>query len=217
MEVKKILKEHIDKAKDKACFTCSFQVEDVVILHLLLDIKRDIPVLFIDTGYHFQEVYEFINKLHEEWKFNLKVIKPDIDVEDFEKRYGKLYESDPNLCCKLRKVEPLFREIKNYDLWITGLRREQSPTRANLEIVENIRLPDGKEITKLNPLAHWTWKEVWNYTVKEGLPYLKLYDEGYTSIGCKPCTSLPVRKDDLRSGRWGGKKLECGIHTFYRE
>jgi len=77
MEVKKILKEHIDKAKDKACFTCSFQVEDVVILHLLLDIKRDIPVLFIDTGYHFQEVYEFINKLHEEWKFNLKVIKPD--------------------------------------------------------------------------------------------------------------------------------------------
>ncbi len=217
MKVKEILREHIEKLGEKACFTCSFQVEDVVILHMLLDIKRDIPVLFIDTGYHFDEVYEFVDKLLNEWKFNLKIIRPDLETEEFEKRYGKLYKSNPDLCCKLRKVEPLFNELKKYDLWITGLRREQSPTRANIEVVERVTLPNGKEIVKLNPLAYWTWKDVWNYTVREGLPYLSLYDEGYTSIGCKPCTTLPVKKDDPRSGRWGGKKLECGIHTFYKE
>ncbi len=217
MEAKEILKKYIHEFGEKSCFTCSFQVEDVVILHMLLDIKRDIPVLFIDTGYHFEEVYRFVDRLLNEWNFNLKIIKPELEVTEFEKKYGKLYKSNPDMCCKLRKVEPLFKELRNYKLWITGLRREQSPTRANLEIVERVVLPDGKEIVKLNPLAYWTWREVWDYTVREGLPYLKLYDEGYTSIGCEPCTTIPTREDDPRSGRWGGKKLECGIHTFYKE
>ena len=217
MDIRELLKAHIYKHGDGSCFTCSFQVEDVVILDMLRDIKRDIAVIFIDTGYHFPEVYDFVDKLRREWDINLKVVRHNMEVKEFEKVYGKLYEKDPDMCCKLRKVEPLLRELENYTLWITGLRREQSPTRANLQIEEHTTLPSGKRIVKLNPLAFWTWKDVWKYTVDKKIPYLKLYDIGYKSIGCKPCTSLPVDEKNPRSGRWGGKKLECGIHTFDKE
>jgi phosphoadenosine phosphosulfate reductase len=117
----------------------------------------------------------------------------------------------------LRKVEPLFAALEGYQVWFTGLRREQSPTRAKLEVFEQAQLRSGRTIAKVSPLAHWTWKQVWQYARENGLPVLELYDRGYTSIGCEPCTALPASGDNLRSGRWGGKKLECGIHTFTPE
>lgn len=205
----------IDQAlTGKACYTCSFQLEDVVLLHHLLQRDPNIPVLFLETGYHFQATYAYRDQLTREWKLNLHNLMPVQTVSEQEAQLGKLYSIEPARCCQLRKVDPLFTALENYDVWFTGLRREQSPTRAKLEVVETANLRSGRTIAKVSPLAHWTWKQVWQYAREHGLPILELYDQGYTSIGCEPCTALPASDDNLRSGRWGGKKLECGIHTF---
>ncbi len=217
MGIETLLRRCIERHGNGSCFTCSFQVEDIIVLDIVRSIKEDISVIFLDTGYHFPEVYEFVDRLEKEWNLNLKVVKPEAEVGEFEEKYGKLYETDPDKCCKLRKVQPLLKELENYTLWITGLRREQSPTRANLQIEEVAMLPSGKKIAKLNPLAFWTWKELWKHTMERGLPYLELYDQGYRSIGCQPCTSIPIDDSNPRSGRWSGRKLECGIHTFDSE
>ncbi len=210
--------EVLREAKGKrTVFTCSFQIDDVVLLHMLLKENLSFDVLFLDTGYHFEEVYSYMEKLKRDWGFKLILAKPELSVQEFERKYGKLYEKNPDLCCKMRKVMPLLKSLENYEVWITGLRREQSPTRRNLQPKELIRLPSGKEILKLNPLCDWTYKEVWSYQRAHSIPYLSLYDEGYTSIGCKVCTQKPKDPNDPRSGRWGGKKLECGIHTFHKE
>jgi len=106
------------------------------------------------------------------------------------------------------------RALQPFDVWLTGLRREQSPTRRSLKVIEQHTLPDGKTLLKVSPLAAWDWTQVWNYTVEHGIEYLPLYDTGYPSIGCEPCTAIPAVGSDARSGRWNGTKLECGIHTF---
>jgi phosphoadenosine phosphosulfate reductase len=196
------------------CLTCSFQAEDMIVLHMLRKVRPDIPVLFLDTGYHFPETYEYRDRMTRQWNLNLVNVEPLLTVEAQETQFGKLYQDHPDQCCKLRKVEPLLRALAGYDLWFTGLRREQSPTRATIEQVETHKLPSGRQLLKVNPLAFWTAKEVWSYLRIEEIDYLPLYDQGYPSIGCKPCTALPSNAGDLRSGRWGGQKLECGIHTF---
>ena len=197
-----------------ACFTCSFQAEDIIVLHLLRKHLPKIPVLFLETGYHFAETYEFRDKIARDWALNLVNVIPERTVEQQESQLGILYRDDPAKCCQLRKVEPLMKALEPYELWFTGLRREQSPTRKNLKKVEEHRLPSGKVLLKVSPLADWTWAQVWEYTGANQLPYLPQYDRGYPSIGCEPCTALPQDPNNLRSGRWGGRKLECGIHTF---
>jgi phosphoadenosine phosphosulfate reductase len=106
------------------------------------------------------------------------------------------------------------QSLEPYEIWFTGLRREQSPSRKNLKTVEQHRLPSGKILLKLSLLADWSWKQVWNYVGEHQLSHLPQYDEGYLSIGCQPCTAIPDDPNNPRSGRWGGKKLECGIHTL---
>ncbi len=125
-----------------------------------------------------------------------------------------LHIVEPTMCCAIRKVEPLMRSLEPYSWWFTGLRREQSPTRAGLRKIEDHRLPTGKRMKKVSVLADWDWASVEEYAQEHGIPRLALYDRGYTSIGCEPCTAIPAAGADPRSGRWGGKKLECGIHTF---
>ena len=197
-----------------ACITCSFQAEDVVVLHLLRERVPDVPVLFLDTGYHFAETYEYRDRMTQDWSLNLMNILPEKTIEQQESEFGILYREQPTKCCQLRKVEPLMRSLEPFDIWFTGLRREQSPTRKNLKKVEQHRLPSGKTLLKVSPLADWTWAQVWEYTGKHGLTYLPQYDRGYASIGCEPCTAIPDDPANPRSGRWSGKKLECGIHTF---
>ena len=204
----------LDQAAGNACYTCSFQLEDVVLLHMLLQKNPNIPVLFLETGYHFAATYAYRDRLSKDWNLNLQNLVAVKSVEEQESEFGKLYADKPAQCCQLRKVEPLFAGLEAYDVWFTGLRREQSPTRAKLDIVESTTLKSGKTIAKISPLAHWTWKQVWAYARANDIPILELYDQGYTSIGCEPCTALPASDENLRSGRWGGKKLECGIHTF---
>jgi phosphoadenosine phosphosulfate reductase len=144
---------------------------------------------------------------------NLVNLLPRMTVAQQESKFGILYQSAPDRCCGMRKVEPLFAGLEPYDVWFTALRRDQSPTRANLREVDEFRLPSGKAIVKVSPLADWTSRDVWLYLKANAIPVLPLYDRGYTSIGCEPCTSLPLDPANPRSGRWAGQKLECGIHV----
>lgn len=198
----------------RACLTSSLQVEDMVVLHLLRQHVPDIPVIFLDTGYHFAETYAYRDRMVQEWSINLINVLPETTVAQHESKLGKQYLVEPTQCCQSRKVAPLMRSLEPFDLWFTGLRREQSPTRANLKKVEEHQLPTAKKLWKLSPLADWTWQQVWSYITEHKIPHLSLYDQGYRSIGCEPCTQLSTDPNNPRAGRWGGKKLECGIHTF---
>jgi phosphoadenosine phosphosulfate reductase len=187
------------------CVTASFQAESVVLLHMLRKVRRDIPVLFVDTFHHFDATIAYRDELADRWGLNLITLRAD------EPAPG-LWQQDLDACCARHKVGPLFAALARYDVWFTGLRREQSPTRAGLREIESFTLPTGHPIRKVNPLAAWKTKHVWAYAKAHDIPLLPLYDEGYTSIGCEPCTSLPLDPSNARSGRWGGQKLECGIH-----
>ena len=198
---------------ERACVTCSFQSEDVALVHLLLAASPGIEVLFLDTGYHFPEVYEYRDRIAGQFGIEVKNLTPVRSVAEQEGAFGILYESDPSRCCQLRKVEPLMAGLAGYRLWFTGLRREQSPTRANLQPVETHSFPNGLSLTKLSPLFDWTMRDVEAYLTANDIPRLPLYDAGYTSIGCAPCTAKPDPESHARSGRWGGRKLECGLHT----
>jgi phosphoadenosine phosphosulfate reductase len=187
------------------CVTSSFQSECVVLVHMLREVRPDIPVLFLDTVHHFADTIAYRDALAERWGLNLVTLKAA------EPRPG-LWQEDTHACCARHKVEPLFAALAGYDVWFTGLRRDQSPSRANLAEAEPFPLPDGKVLRKISPLARWTTRDVWQYAKAHDIPLLPLYDQGYTSIGCEPCTSLPVDPSNDRSGRWQGQKLECGIH-----
>jgi phosphoadenosine phosphosulfate reductase len=201
-------------AKGSVCLTSSFQTEDMVALHMLRKHLPNVPVIFLETGYHFAEVIAYRDRMAQEWGLNLINAMPKTTVKEFEGQFGKLHIVEPTACCQARKVEPLMRSLEPFDWWFTGLRREQSPTRANLKKVEDHKTPFGKHLKKISVLADWDWARVTAYAEREGIPQLELYARGYTSIGCEPCTAIPQEGTDARSGRWGGKKLECGIHTF---
>ena len=199
-------------ANQEVCLTCSFQAEDVLLLHLARELQPDMPVLFLDTGYHFRETYEYRDRMAAEWRLNLTNLLPAATVAQQESAFGLLYQTDPNRCCGLRKVEPLFAAVAGYKVWLTGLRREQARSRTALLEVDDFALPGGVVVRKLSPFADWTTRDIWELAAHFNIPLLPLYDAGYTSIGCQPCTTLPTDPNDPRSGRWAGKKVECGIH-----
>jgi phosphoadenosine phosphosulfate reductase len=199
--------------KTDICVTSSFQAEDMVVVHLVREAIGDVPVIFLDTGYHFAETYEYRDRLAHEWNLNLVNVLPALTVAEQESQFGILNQTAPDRCCGMRKVGPLFGSLEPYRLWFTGLRREQAKTRANLQPVDAFTLPTGKQLQKISPLADWSTRDVWQYAEQFSIPLLPLYEKGYTSIGCEPCTSLPFDPDDPRSGRWGGRKQECGIHV----
>jgi phosphoadenosine phosphosulfate reductase len=196
------------------CLTSSFQTEDMVVLHMLRQHLPNVPVIFLETGYHFKELIAYRDRMATEWNLNLVNALPVTTLAEHESQYGLLHIVQPTECCRIRKVEPLMRSLEPFDWWFTGLRREQSPTRANLRKVEDHKTPTGKQMKKVSILADWTMAQVDAYAEAHGIPKLELYARGYTSIGCEPCTAIPESGADARSGRWGGKKLECGIHTF---
>ena len=207
-----LIAEEIALHPGDAVVTNSFQAEDMVVMHIARQRVPRVPVIFLDTGYHFAEVYTYRNRMAEEWQLNLINLESKMTVAEQELKFGILNQTDPGRCCGLRKVEPLFRALADYGLWFTGLRREQARSRATLREVDDFLLPGGQSIRKISPLTEWTAKDVWTYTTRHSVPLLDLYEKGYTSIGCEPCTSLPTDPNDPRSGRWGGQKQECGIH-----
>lgn len=200
-----------DEYGDRVTFACSFGAEDVVLLDMLSHIKPDIDIFYLDTDLHFKETYETIERLKKHYGRNFTQVKASLTLEEQANNYGpELWKKDPDLCCNLRKVVPLSQHLRNFDAWITGIRREQSPTRARAKKVE---LDQKFGLVKVNPLADWTHKEVWNYIYQHNVPTNPLHDQNFPSIGCAVCTQPVIAGQDLRSGRWGGfEKTECGLH-----
>jgi phosphoadenosine phosphosulfate reductase len=207
-----LIREEMERAQGNICVTNSFQAEDMIVLHIVRQILPDVAVIFLDTGYHFAEVYEYRDRMAQAWSMNLINLLPELTVSEQEVQFGILNQTDPSRCCALRKVKPLFAALDSYSLWFTGLRREQAKSRAALQPVEDFALRTARAIRKVSPLSEWSAKDVWDYARRHEIPLLPLYDKGYSSIGCEPCTSLPLDPNDPRSGRWGGRKQECGIH-----
>ncbi|PED08857.1 phosphoadenylyl-sulfate reductase [Bacillus pseudomycoides] len=198
--------------ENEIVYACSFGVEGMVLLHLINQVNPSAKVVFLDTNVHFQETYDLIKRVRERFP-DLEIIEkqPSLTLEEQAKKHGdRLWEHNPNLCCKLRKILSLEESLSNGKAWISGLRREQSETRKHTRFINQ----DHRfQSIKICPLIHWTWKEVWRYVYKHDLPYNPLHDMGYPSIGCEKCT-LPVGEGgDSRDGRWAGKmKTECGLH-----
>ncbi len=210
--VRTTLSQHLTPSAEGVCLACSFQAEDMLLARLALDLAPSLPILFLDTGYHFPETYAYRDQLAHDWQMHLLNLLPAQTVARQESEHGLLYQSAPDQCCKLRKVEPLFAALANYRVWFTGLRREQARSRAALEESAEFALPGGRSILKLAPLADWSTRDIWYACELLSIPLLPLYAQGYTSIGCQPCTTLPLDPNDPRSGRWAGRKVECGIH-----
>jgi phosphoadenosine phosphosulfate reductase len=212
LAAQRLVRHELTNVRKDICVTNSFQAEDMVVLHIVRQILPNVPVIFLDTGYHFAEVYEYRDRMAQAWSMNLLNLLPQLTVPEQEAQFGILNQTDPTHCCGLRKVKPLFAALDCYQLWFTGLRREQAKSRAALQPIEDFILPTARTIRKISPLADWTTKDVWEYARQHDIPLLSLYDKGYSSIGCEPCTSLPLDPNEPRSGRWGGQKQECGIH-----
>jgi phosphoadenosine phosphosulfate reductase len=200
---------------ERLMMSTAFGKTGMVILHMVQELGLDIPVYFIDTGFHFQETMDYIGTLEQKWGITIQLQRPKVYGDEFKARFGeKLYESNPDLCCHKNKVEPFGELLDNYQGWITGIRRDQSPTRAHaegLEVLETNQL-------KVQPLVLWTHKDCDAYLEKHSVPLHPLFAEGYPSIGCAPCTHPSSDPNNERSGRWAGKgKTECGLHLFRKK
>lgn len=198
----------------------SFQSNGLVILHMMRELRPDVPVLFLDTGFHFDETLAFKDKITKTWGLNVIDLRAEHGSArgQAEIHGPELYKRDPDKCCFINKVEPLQRALQDYDGWISGLRRDQSPLRAETPIVEAQMLPSGDEVMKIHPLAHWTREDVAGYVETHAIPTHPLLEKGFRSIGCQPCTRAISDDEEERAGRWDGQaKTECGIHSFGKE
>ena len=192
---------------ERAALTVSFGGGGVVLAHMLSRIDRGVPVLFLETGFHFPETLAFKDQFAERYGLNLVELRPATDP-------GPLYRTDPDHCCWIRKVEPLQRALGGFDAWISAVRSDQGDTRAGLDILE-YHQANGHPIVKVFPLAGWSRDDVWRYIREQDIPYHPLLDQGFTSIGCWPCTRATRPGEPERAGRWSGMgKTECGLHTF---
>lgn len=193
----------------KIALISSFGAESVLLLHFLAEIDRSVPVLFLDTGKHFDETLMYRDILASRFAFtDLRSIEPDIASIANRDPGGTLWRTNPNLCCQLRKVDPLQNALGSFDAWITGRKRYQSHSRAALPTFESL---DGR--IKVNPLAQFDATNIEAAFKQFKLPQHPLYYDGFKSIGCKPCTLRVTDGADTRSGRWAGTdKTECGIH-----
>ncbi len=197
-------------ATGAAAVACS--MADAVLPALVAEQLPGVDVLFLDTGYHFPETYATRNEVAENLRVNVVDVLPLNTVAEQDSLLGKdLFARDPAQCCALRKVEPLSRSLQGYELWFTGVRRDEAPTRTNTPLVE---WDEKNGLIKVNPVATWTYEELIRYSEEHLLPVNPLLGQGYPSIGCAPCTNKVAPGADPRSGRWAGtSKTECGLHV----
>lgn len=201
-----------DRFGPKLAMATAFGPEGCTILFMLSRLARETYVFNLDTGYQFKETLELRNEIARRYGVEVELRKPDLTVEEYERKHGgPLYETRPDQCCFDRKVKVLHEAIVGYDAWISAIRRDQSRHRANAPIVGW----DKKfGLVKINPLANWTKRDVWKLITDNDIPYNPLHDQGYTSIGCWPCTRSVIFGEDERAGRWSGSaKTECGLHV----
>lgn len=207
-----ILTWAIEKFYPRFTMATALGPEGCVIISMLAKIEPRVYVFNLDTGYQFRETLELRDRIAEKYGILVDLQKPELTVEEYEAvNGGPVCQSDPDKCCFDRKVRVLQRVAKNFDAWATGIRRDQSPTRADTPIV---RWDKKFGLVKISPLAKWSKNDVWKRILQEKIPYNPLHDQGYPSIGCRPCTRAVVPGEDERAGRWTGTgKIECGLHT----
>ena len=206
-----IIQWAVDTFWPEIAMSSSFQTQSMPLLHMVTHIKHDLPIFFLDTGYHFWETSTFREKIASEWKINVIDLYRDSRWDVFaHQNIRSLPVDDPNLCCYLHKVQPMQKALKDVKAWISGIRRDQTSVRASAKILE--LQEDG--LLKINPLLNWKKADVQNYMKEYNLPTHPLYEKGYKSVGCAPCTIAIGVNDDERAGRWAGReKMECGLHT----
>lgn len=193
--------------RGRVALTVSFGGPGVALAHMLAGIDRTVPVIFGDTGLLFDETYAHRRAFADRYGLTVIDVTPESDP-------GALYETDPDACCGIRKVEPMRKALGSFDAWISAIRRDQGPTRVDTEVLEYHEI-DGHPLVKVHPLAFWTRRQVWRYIGDNEIPYNPLLDQGYSSLGCWPCTRRTHAGESERAGRWSGwDKMECGLHTF---
>ncbi|MEK6786825.1 MAG: phosphoadenylyl-sulfate reductase [Nitrospirota bacterium] len=209
-----VLAAAIERYGQKMVLACSFGAEDVVLVDMVHRIDPSAPLFYLDTDFLFPETYATRDRIIERYQLKpaqvIQVKSLLTPQQQAESHGDALWASHPDQCCQLRKVEPLTRVLKGYDAWITGIRRDQAPSRANAGLIE---WDEKFTLIKVNPLARWTWADVWSYIKVYEVPYNPLHDHNYPSIGCTYCTAPVAPGDDPRAGRWKNfTKTECGLH-----
>lgn len=190
---------------------CSFGAEDVVLVDMLARINPKARIFYLDTDLLFKETYDVMERIIKKYGVKPEKYGPKTTLAEMEKEYGaELWKKEPDKCCSIRKIVPLTEALSGLKAWITGIRRDQAPTRANSPVVGW----DSKfQLVKINPLVRWTNRDVWDYIHKNDVPYNLLHDQNFPSIGCEPCTKPVMPGEDPRAGRWAGfQKTECGLH-----
>jgi len=213
-----VLDFFLKKYKGKIAFATSLGAEDQVITHMIANIDPETKIFTLDTGRLFQETYNAIERITDRYGLKIEVYFPDqSEVEKMvnDKGINLFYASVDNrkLCCNIRKTRPLNRALNGMEAWVGGLRRQQSITRKNLETVT---WDPNFQLIKISPLINWSEQDVWNYIDEHDIPYNKLHQKGYPSIGCMPCTRSIKEGEDVRAGRWwweNPENKECGIHN----
>jgi len=208
-----ILRWAVDRFAPRFTMATAFGPEGMVILHMLAEIAPDTPIFNLDTGYQFPETLELRERVKQRYGMEVEFKRPELTVEQYEQLHGgPLYKTKPDQCCAERKIRVLHAAVRGKHAWASGIRRDQSPDRAKAAIVSWDR---KFSLVKVSPLANWTKKDVWKMIVDHDIPYNPLHDQGYTSVGCWPCTRAVMFGEDERAGRWSGfAKTECGLHTL---
>lgn len=202
-------------AYPRLALSTAFGPEGCALVHLCSALRPGVTVFTVDTGLLFPESVALRQAFAARYPIRLQVVEPALSLVEQERLHGaSLHRRDPERCCGLRKVEPTARVLAGLDAWVAGLRRDQSPGRAAIAVLERYLHADGTPLIKVNPLARWSRADTWRYLVDHQVPYNPLLDEGYRSIGCRPCTRRVSDDEPERAGRWDGRKDECGIHTF---
>jgi phosphoadenosine phosphosulfate reductase len=208
-----VLRRAVDAFFPKLTMATAFGAEGCCLIHMLAEIEPRVRIFNLDTGYQFAETLELRERIRKRYGIEVEYIRPDTTVEEYEAEHGgPLYRHRPDQCCHDRKLVPLRRAVAGYDAWISAIRKDQTADRAQAEVIQW----DAKlNLVKVNPLLSWTKKDVWDFVVKNQVPYNPLHDAGYPSIGCWPCTAPVTNGDDERAGRWAGtRKKECGLHVI---
>jgi phosphoadenosine phosphosulfate reductase len=206
-----VLRWGISRFGPSMAVASSFGAEDVALIDLVSHMGSKFRVFTLDTDFLFAETYELIDVIERRYGIEVERTRPELTPEEQAAKFGSaLWSSKPDQCCDIRKVQPLKKQLSGLKAWVTGVRRDQAPTRANTKKIEW----DAKfGLAKLNPLADWTWPQVWDYIKANNIPYNPLHDQNYPSIGCTHCTRQVQPGEDPRAGRWSGfTKIECGLH-----
>ena len=207
-----VLERAAERFAPRIAFATGFGMEGCVILHMIAGRRLPIEVFTLDTGLLFPETYDLWKRLESRYGLRIRAVRPEQTVDEQEAAFGpSLWAREPDRCCNLRKVLPLRRALAGLDAWVTAIRRDQTPERANVALA----MPDERfSLVKINPLAFWSTADVKAYVEAHGVPVSPLHARGYPSIGCMPCTTPVAAGENPRAGRWRGlAKTECGLHS----